>query len=203
MSIFLVRHGETVENRTRVVQVPEAPLSGRGRAQAERLAARLAREGVARILASDLERAAMTARIVAGRTGASVEHDARLQERNFGDVRGTPYDALEVDLFGPDFVPPAGESWPAFHARVDEAWQCIASAAAETTGNLAVVTHGLVCYSLALRHLALPDGEPAPMRWGNTSLTIVDPEAPFSVRVLNCTAHLDAAAEADAARAVV
>jgi probable phosphoglycerate mutase len=203
MSIFLIRHGETAENRARVVQVPEAPLSGRGRAQAERLAARLAREGVARIFASDLERAAMTARIVAGRTGAPVEHDARLQERNFGDVRGTPYDTLEVDLFGPDYVPPAGESWPAFHARVDEAWRCIASAAAETMGNLAVVTHGLVCYSLALRHLALPDAEPVPMRWANTSLTIVDSEAPFRVRVLNCSAHLDAAAEAGSARAVV
>ena len=201
MSIFLVRHGETAENRARVVQLPEVPLSARGRAQASSLAERLAGTRVARILASDLERAAMTARIVGEKTGVAVEPDPLLQERNFGDVRGTAYDSLEVDLFGPDYVPPGGESWSAFHRRVEEAWAGVARAAAATQGDVAVVTHGLVCYSLALRHLSLPDREAVPMRWGNTSVTSADAWPPFQVSVLNCTAHLAAAAADDPAAA--
>ena len=63
--------------------------------------------------------------------------------------------------------------------------------AAPTGGGLAVVTHGLVCRSLAARHLVLGDGESAPERWDNTSLTIVDWPAPWRVRLLNCIAHLD------------
>ena len=63
--------------------------------------------------------------------------------------------------------------------------------AAATAGDLAVVTHGLVCRSLAARHLVLADGDVVPERWENTSVTIVDGAPPWRVRVLNCVAHLD------------
>jgi RNA polymerase sigma factor (sigma-70 family) len=61
MAILLVRHGETSANASRVVQLPDAPLSERGLAQAERLAERLARVGVAAIVSSDHARALVTA----------------------------------------------------------------------------------------------------------------------------------------------
>ena len=54
-----------------------------------------------------------------------------------------------------------------------------------------MVTHGLVCRSLAARHLILADGEAVPERWENASLTIVDWPAPWRVRLLNCVAHLE------------
>jgi broad specificity phosphatase PhoE len=63
--------------------------------------------------------------------------------------------------------------------------------AAETDGHVAVVTHGLVCRSLAARHLILPAGQEAPERWANTGLTIADGPATWRVRLLNCTVHLD------------
>ena len=63
--------------------------------------------------------------------------------------------------------------------------------AAATDGHLAVVTHGLVCRSLAARRLTLADGDAPPERWENTSLTIVEYPAPWRVRRLNCIAHLD------------
>jgi broad specificity phosphatase PhoE len=94
-------------------------------------------------------------------------------------------------MFAPDYVPPRGESWDVFHARVDRAWALVQACAAETDGHLAVVTHGLVCRSLAARHLQLPPGEVVPLRWENTSLTLVDGMAPWRVRLLNCIAHLD------------
>jgi broad specificity phosphatase PhoE len=189
--LFLIRHGETVGNASRTVQLPDNPLSARGVAQADRLARRLAPEGLARILSSDFARARTTAEILQRLTGAPLSFEPLLQERNFGDLRGTPYAELGLDMFAPHYAPPNGETWPVFHARVDRAWARMQALVATTDGDLAVVTHGLVCRSLAERHLLLPEGEVAPERWENTSLTIVDCPAPWRVRLLNCVAHLD------------
>jgi broad specificity phosphatase PhoE len=194
--IFLIRHGETAGNAARIVQKPDIPLSPRGEAQAAALARRLAGDGVARILSSDLARAAATAERLRAVTGAPLGFDSLLQERNFGDVRGTPYDALGFDLFAPDYAPPNGETWEAFHTRVDRAWERVRALSAATDGTLAVVTHGLVCRSLAARHLALAEGTLAPERWENTSVTIVDAQVPWRVSLLNCIAHLDEAGAA-------
>jgi broad specificity phosphatase PhoE len=193
--IFLIRHGETLGNASRTVQLPGNPLSPRGLAQAERLAKRLEREGIAAIVSSDLARAAQTADHLARVTGLPVEHDALLQERNFGDLRGTPYADLGFDMFAPGYAPPNGETWEVFHERVDRAWALIRARAAAAGGHLAVVTHGLVCRSLAGRHLVLPDGQAVPERWENTAVTIIDRpdgrDAAWGVRLLNCIAHLD------------
>jgi broad specificity phosphatase PhoE len=189
--IFLIRHGETVGNAARIVQLPDSPLSPRGIAQAERLARRLAGEGVARILASDLARATTTAQILQRATGAPLTFEPLLHERNFGDIRGTSYADLGFDMFEPRYAPPNGETWPVFHARVDRAWERVQALAAATDGNLAVVTHGLVCRSLAARHLVMRDGDRVPERWENTSVTIIECPAPWRVRLLNCVAHLD------------
>jgi probable phosphoglycerate mutase len=189
--LFLIRHGETAGNALRIVQRPDVPLSPRGVAQAERLARRLAGQDVVRIVASDYARAVATAEHVQRATGAPLSFESLLQERNFGDLRGTPYADLAFDPFEPDYAPPNGETWPVFHARVDLAWARVQALAAATAGNLAVVTHGLVCRSLAARHLVLADGEVVPERWENTSVTIVDGAAPWRVRLLNCVAHLD------------
>ena len=189
--LFLIRHGETVGNASRTVQLPDDPLSPRGVAQAERLARRLAAEGIAHILSSDFARARTTAEHLQRATGAPLTFEPLLQERNFGDLRGTPYADLGFDMFEPDYAPPNGESWPVFHTRVDQAWARVQALAPATGGRLAVVTHGLVCRSLAANHLILPDGEIAPERWENTSLTIVDWPAPWRVRLLNCVTHLE------------
>ena len=191
MSIFLIRHGETLGNASRTVQLPDNPLSPRGVAQAECLARRLRTAGIAAILSSDFSRAAATAEHLRRITGAPISYDPLLQERNFGDLRGTPYAELGLDMFAPDYAPPGGETWELFHARVDRAWALVQNAAAAADGHLAVVTHGLVCRSLAARHLILPEGQEVPVRWENTALTVVDHPAPWRVRVLNCIAHLD------------
>ena len=106
MAIFLIRHGETLGNASRTVQLPDNPLSPRGIAQAERLARRLEREGITAILASDFARAAQTAERLARVTGLADPPRPLLQERNFGDIRGTPYAELGFDMFAPDYAPP-------------------------------------------------------------------------------------------------
>jgi len=191
MAIFLIRHGETMGNAARIVQRPEIPLSARGVAQAERLAHRLEQQGIARILSSDLMRAMMTAEHLRASTGIAVELDPLLQERNFGDIRGTPYAELGFDMFAPDYAPPRGETWEVFHARVDRAWGLVQEVARATPGHLAVVTHGLVCRSLAERHLVIPPDQEVPLRWENTAVTIAEGPAPWRVQLLNCIAHLD------------
>ena len=191
MAIFLIRHGETVGNAARIVQGPDSPLSPRGIAQAERLGERLAREGIARIVSSDLARAAMTAEQIRRATGVPLEFDALLHERNFGDLRGMPYALLTFDAFAPDYAPPNGETWETFHARVDRAWARVEAVAAATDGHHAVVTHGLVCRSLAERRLQLPPGSAAPERWENTAVTRVEGPSPWRVLLLNCIAHLE------------
>jgi probable phosphoglycerate mutase len=188
--IVLVRHGETEGNATRVLQLPDIPLNARGIRQAERVAERLWALGVARIVSSDLLRARMTAEAIAAKVGLPIETSALLQERNFGDLRGIPYSQLNENPFAPELVPPNGESWAAFHDRVARAFELICTWSERTDGNLVVVTHGLVCRALGERHAAwagiVPD------RFHNTSVTLIDPKAPYSVQLGNCCAHLGA-----------
>jgi broad specificity phosphatase PhoE len=191
VQLFLIRHGETTGNASRVVQHPDNPLSARGRAQAERLARRLAGRGIAHVVSSDFARAAATAEALRRVLGVPLTYEPLLQERNFGDLRGTAYVDLGFDMFAPDYAPPNGETWDSFHHRVDQAWLRVQALAAATPGHLAVVTHGLVCRSLAERHLVLAAGDVVPLRWENTSLTICQGPAPWRVGLLNCVAHLD------------
>src|SRR5215469_14774256 len=145
MTILLVRHGETAGNASRILQRPDVPLNERGIRQAEQLAKRLSNHGFAHIICSDLLRAQMTAAPLAVRSGIGIEESPLLQERNFGDLRAEPYEELTKDPFGADFVPPNGEDWPAFYARVAEAFDFIVSRRRSVKGTLVVVTHGLVC----------------------------------------------------------
>jgi broad specificity phosphatase PhoE len=191
MQILLARHGETDSNAARVVQLPEAPLSQRGLAQAARLAERLAALGVAAIVSSDYARARMTAERVREATGAPLEVLPGLRERNLGDLRGRAYSEFDFDIFAPDYAPPGGETWDEFHARVTEAWLEVAKRAASCPGNLAVISHGLVCRSVVGRLAPLPPGVEVPAHWGNTSLSVLEAAPPHAIRVLNCTAHLE------------
>ncbi len=200
MAIYLIRHGETPGNAGRVVQTADTPLSERGFLQARLLAERLERlerlerTSIARILASDLTRAVMTAEPLRESLDAPLALEPLLQERNFGELRGTPYAKLDVDIFAAGFAPPGGETWETFDARVDQAWERVTSVARDTKGHLAVVTHGLVCFSLATRHLVLPSEAEPQLGFANTSLTIVQAAHPHEVTLFNCTAHLQSEA---------
>jgi len=132
----------------------------------------------------------MTAEVLRDTLGVPLVLDPGLRERDYGDVRGVAYADLGIDIFAPDYAPPGGETWEAFHARVDGAWAGVTGAAGRAAGELVVVTHGLVCHAIATRHLDLPAGTTAGMRWGNTSLTVLEGPAYRTPRLLDCTAHL-------------
>jgi probable phosphoglycerate mutase len=197
MTILLVRHGETDGNAARVLQRPEVPLNERGIRQAEQLAQRLIALGFAHVVCSNLLRARMTAAPLAARSGMTIEETPLLQERNFGDLRGMPYAALNEDPFGPDVAPPNGEDWPTFHARVAEAFAFVVRRRRSLNGNLVVITHGLVCRAVAQQHALLPEDAVIPERFDNTGLTALHEDAPHAVSLMNCTQHLTASAELD------
>lgn len=194
--IHLIRHGETPSNAARVFQVPETPLSERGRAQAEAVARRLAGHTIGMVVASDYERAAHTGRLIAAAAGVALELEPLLRERNFGALRGRAYADIEGDPFRPGYAPPEGESWDSFHERSDRAWSAVVERAAECEGDLAVVTHGLVCRRFADRWLdareILRSAPAGGLAFANTSVTVIDAAPPHAIERLACTAHLDA-----------
>jgi broad specificity phosphatase PhoE len=195
--LLLIRHGETPLNVARVLQPPDTPLSATGQAQAQALARRLAQVGLVGILCSDLPRARQTAEHLALATGLPVHTTALLQERNFGDLRGLPYDGLATDPLKMAEAPPGGESQAVFEERVARAFEHALAWQARLGGALAVVTHGLVVKAMLQRHATPLPGQVAPARMSNASLSVVGCTPPHIAELMDCTAHLaDGLAEA-------
>ena len=100
-TIFLVRHGETVDNARQIMQgQTQGELNEKGREQARQVAERLAVEQVDVVVASDLHRAIQTAEYIAAQHGLSVTTTPLLRERDWGSFTG---------CFIPDLK---GRVWP-------------------------------------------------------------------------------------------
>jgi probable phosphoglycerate mutase len=100
-TIFLVRHGETVDNARQIMQgQTQGELNEKGREQARQVAERLAEEQVDAVVASDLHRAIQTAEYIAAQHGLSVTTTPLLRERDWGSFTG---------CFIPDLK---GKVWP-------------------------------------------------------------------------------------------
>ncbi|MCS7082018.1 MAG: histidine phosphatase family protein [Bacteroidetes bacterium] len=96
---YIVRHGQTEPNRRNLLQGRglDAPLNARGRAQAARLAERLAQQPLELIASSPLRRALETAQIIAARhPGVRVRQYPGLSEMDWGLYEGRLVDA-ELD----------------------------------------------------------------------------------------------------------
>ena len=93
---LLIRHGHTDALGTRLVgRTPHVHLSASGRAQAERLRARLARVPLAAIYSSPLERAIETAAPLARDRDLQVQTRDELLEVDFGSWSGMTFEQLE------------------------------------------------------------------------------------------------------------
>lgn len=134
----LARHGETDWNREgRIQGWARVPLNETGRRQAHRLADFLAAEypEIGHIEASDLPRAAETARIVADAEpfrSLSIDYCPEWRERDFGVYQGHRSETFFQEH--PEFailsrgyaaavaVPEKGESYVEFRRRVRDRW---------------------------------------------------------------------------------
>jgi len=125
MLLIVARHGETVENFSRVVQgqLPGV-LSEIGCAQARAAGLMLSSYDLDAVYSSDLTRAWDTARIISDfHPGKEVISEPRLREQHLGDLQGKPLYALmrslkkngtEMTSFDPD----GGETSAKFRSRV-------------------------------------------------------------------------------------
>lgn len=198
--LILVRHGSTEHSPAmRLSGINQLPLSDRGLAQADALAARLrAVPSVAAVLSSPLLRAAQTAAPIAEAIGLDVQIEDGLQEVDFGAWEGLTFaeaarsapEEMAAWSRNPRVAPPGGESFEQLAARVLPARDKIIADYAGRT--VIAVSH------VSPIKLLLADGFGAPLEsiyrvfLDTASISIVDyPEGrTSSVRLVNETAHL-------------
>ena len=97
-TLYLVRHGETVDNAAHIMQgQTPGELNAAGVAQAEELAARMANEPIDVFVSSDLKRSVQTCEIIARKHHAEVVTTSLLRERDWGSFTGRFIPTLPQD----------------------------------------------------------------------------------------------------------
>lgn len=152
--VLAMRHGETAWNvETRIQGGLDIGLNEKGRKQAERLGAALAKshveQPIAAIYSSDLWRAYDTALSISKATGVAVISSEGLRERGFGFFEGKTYAeigekwpdmAARWRARDPDFCPEGGESLRMFRERILSVTHEMA--ARHAGEQIAIVAHG-------------------------------------------------------------
>jgi broad specificity phosphatase PhoE len=199
--LLLARHGETDDNARQVFQGQRGgSLNDRGRAQAQRLAERVARS-VDAIVSSDLLRARETAEIVAREANLAVVLDDALREVDVGAWTGLSYEDV-LQRFpeewaawraGADVARGGGETYAALAARVGAALAGVARA--HRGKRVLVVSHGAALRSAVCAALGLSPSWTAPLAgMQNAALsTLAYEEGAESTRLLsyNDASHLE------------
>lgn len=200
MRLLLVRHGESTYNAEgRIQGQQDAPLSERGRRQAERLGERLRPYTFDACYASDLSRAADTARaIVRHHPTVPFESTPLLREIKFGIFEGRIVPEIE-ETFPEEyaewmedrqhFVPRGAESADDLYDRAGRALHWLRERAHD--GTILVVAHGAILNSLLGQFLGFGPEARYRFHLDNTALTIVE-DVPWGPRLLlaNDTSHL-------------
>ena len=177
MILLLARHGETDDNARLIFQGQGGgSLNARGRAQAERLAARLA-NSIDVIVSSDLTRAKETAELVA-RDGVELVFDPHVREVDVGAWTGLAYEEVERRFpeewaawrAGLDVPRGGGETYAGLATRVARALERIAR---DHLGQrVLVVSHGAALRSAVCLALGISPSWNAPLGgMHNTALT--------------------------------
>ena len=178
MILLLARHGETDDNARLIFQGQGGgSLNARGRAQAERLASRLA-GSLDLIVSSDLTRAKETAEAVARVSGLEIVFDRAVREVDVGAWTGLAYEEVERRF---------PEEWAAWRAGVDvprgggETYEGLATRVARALERIArdhvgkrvlVVSHGAALRSAMCLALGISPSWNAPLAGlHNTSLS--------------------------------
>ncbi len=200
-TLLFARHGETDDNRRLVFQGQGGRgLNARGRAQAARLAERMKHIRPHAVVASDLERALETARIVATACERDIELDKDLREVDVGTWTGKSHAEIERDhpeewaawTNGLDVRRGGGETYAELAERIERA---VVRAVRDHAGKrVLLVSHGGAIKAYVARVLGVsPEGLRALAGVGNCGLTHVEREASGRSRLhtWNDTAHLE------------
>jgi len=159
--VHLVRHAaHGLLGRVLTGRQPGVSLSAEGRAQAGRLAGRLALEPIRAVQTGPLERARETAAPIAARLNLAPEVAPALNEIDFGAWTGRPFDALDGD---PDWArwnatrslarPPGGETMLEVQARMTAHIEGLRAAYRDAA--VALVSHCDVIRATLLHYLGV------------------------------------------------
>ncbi len=141
--IFAARHPRARVGSRVCYGRSDVALAEPAEAGADALLVAIGGDPVERIVSSPLLRAALVARVVAARTGATLHTDDRLMEMDFAAWEGQAWTAIpraEIDAWAAEplrYRPGGGESVADVLLRVRRAWTGLASSA----DNTLVVTH--------------------------------------------------------------
>lgn len=176
MRLLLIRHGESEADILRVHEGrADFPLTARGHAQAEAMAAYVAgRYRVDRLYASTLTRAMQTARHLADAVGIDILPDDDLMEFNNGLLAGLPYDVARekyppVENLPADRAVYGMESRLAFRGRAEAALAKVLTGA-KPEETVAVVSHGGMIDQLWHVFLSLPVDDGTRFATGDTGI---------------------------------
>lgn len=152
MRLFLIRHGETVDNVARVYAgLRDSALTAHGVLQTRRLASHLAERapGKVRIFSSDLQRAAQTAEAIReAKAGIpDLQQLVALREKDFGTGEGLRYGT------GKDQPHQDSESAESMRARVDAFLEghLLPTLKPNLNDSLIIVAHGIILNVLFTR----------------------------------------------------
>ncbi|MEA3204060.1 MAG: hypothetical protein QOI63_1740 [Thermoplasmata archaeon] len=211
--IFLLRHGQTVANRDRILQGPriDAQLSDLGRRQADSLGNALADHPLGALYCSPLTRARETAQAIAqrhrsargARDGLAVQVAPEIYEMDYGSLAGRTYDDIAgemeqvLDAWRLGFVDqkfPGGESPVLAQHRLRPFSQRLWREARQA--DVAVVAHGRINRILiaTLTGAGLTRLEEFPQSNASITELAVQEDAVEIVR-LNDTTHLSLATD--------
>lgn len=188
-TIFLIRHGETVDNARQIMQgQTQGELNERGREQALLVAERLSTEAIDAVIASDLHRAIQTAEIIARPHGLPVVTTPLLRERDWGSFTGR-------------FVPSLhGEPWPDDIESETILLQRAHDFLQKTTANypgkrVVAVGHGIINKAILAVHASCSMKEVQRMMNAEVRILTTSSEAVATSRATTTTGTTTASAE--------
>lgn len=160
MLVYLIRHGETDQNKQRKLQgQSDYELNAYGRELAQKTQEALAKIPFDIVFSSPLRRALETAEIVMGNRDIPFIEDDRLKEISFGEYEGLCCGKHGYNIPDADFLnffeapekyntPPGGESFAQIIARTGAFWEELIQNTVYQDKTILLSTHGCALKAL-------------------------------------------------------
>lgn len=174
MKIYLIRHGETDQNKVKCLQGrTDIELNEKGRALAYKTAEGIKDVDFDMIFSSPLKRAKETAEIIKGERNIPVIIEERIQEISFGEYEGLCYGKEHYSIPDKEFMnffdkpesyvtPPGGEAFEEVLSRTGDFLRELAENKKYQDKTILISTHGCALKAV----LANARNTPLAQFWG-------------------------------------
>ena len=213
-TVYFVRHGESENNASDKYNMPDTPLSERGRKQAAQIAERCSKLPVEIIVSSPMKRAKDTAEAISERIGKKVEFsdffvERRLSTGVLGKARTDPEAKEAIHLITEKFPEPGFryEDAENFDDLKKRALNALSYLEERPEKHIVAVSHGFFMWMIVAAAVSGPELSGETCRslirgfgpLANTGLSVLtfgeDPRrhaitSPWQLRVWNDHAHL-------------